>query len=51
MTYSVMEKSRKEKLEGFECEVCHLRFANKTYLESHIIIIEHKKHMVPSGVQ
>ena len=43
-------QSTKKKGEGLKCEICQLQFVNKTYLESHMVI-EHEKHIAPSGVQ
>ena len=42
----MMETEREMDL---ECTKCHKRFANKMYLQSHILI-EHEKGIAPSGV-
>ncbi|AIC16255.1 hypothetical protein NVIE_019980 [Nitrososphaera viennensis EN76] len=44
-----MQAIKKERPGSFECKICHLQFANEMYLESHMMI-EHEKHMAPSGV-
>ena len=34
----------------FECKICHLKFRNETYFESHMVM-EHERRVSPSGVQ
>ena len=45
-----MQSATKRKDESLKCEICQLQFVNRTYLESHMVI-EHEKHIAPSGVQ
>jgi hypothetical protein len=46
-----MEQKEKEKNpEYFECKVCHLKFRNEMYFESHMVM-DHQKKVSPSGVQ
>jgi hypothetical protein len=44
-----MQESEREDSQNYECKICHLKFINKTYFESHMKI-EHEKHLPPSGV-
>jgi hypothetical protein len=45
-----MEQEEEDRSTYFECKICHLKFRNKTYFESHMIM-EHEKRAAPSGVQ
>jgi hypothetical protein len=45
-----MQEKKKDEPKSLECEICHLRFVNKNYFESHLKI-EHEEHIPPSGIQ
>jgi hypothetical protein len=45
----MQESKEEDESQNYECKICHLKFINKTYFESHIKI-EHEKHLPPSGV-
>jgi hypothetical protein len=45
-----MEQNKEEDAKRLECRICHLKFVNETYFESHMVM-EHQKKILPSGVQ
>jgi C2H2-type zinc finger protein len=44
-----MQEKNTEDSKTLECKICHLKFINKNYFESHMKI-EHEEHLPPSGV-
>ncbi len=44
------EEEDEENVKCFECKICHLKFGNEMYFESHILM-EHQKKLSPCGVQ
>ncbi|HEX7031629.1 MAG TPA: hypothetical protein VF172_01380 [Nitrososphaera sp.] len=45
-----MGEKKEEVAKLLECKTCHMKFVNKTYFESHMVM-EHQKKLLPSGVQ